>query len=287
MIPRVVKVVPFKDYTVDVYFDDGKIVSYNPAKSLTKLDFNKIKDTFSKCTVVNGTLAWDICVNQNETKCFGIDPIVLHELPAKYLFEKLTPVIDADISVYEDAINFVFNEENMDIRNVAISGSYGSGKSSILASYEKEHKKNFIYISLTHFQAVEQEKKVIQRKGLSEETIIEGKILNQLLHQIQPEKIPQTNFRMKRGIKRGRIIVPTIFISAFLGSVVLLFSKTRVHAFIDLLAEDSRMRVVLSFLFHPNAYILVTIVGTVCFGKLIYSLVKWLLLISPFVTELL
>ena len=32
--PNVVQVVPFEDYTVDVYFDDGKIVRYDAMPSL-------------------------------------------------------------------------------------------------------------------------------------------------------------------------------------------------------------------------------------------------------------
>ena len=39
----------------------------------------------------------------------------------KYVFEKLTPVNDSDISVYESAIDFVF--ENNDVKNVALSGA--------------------------------------------------------------------------------------------------------------------------------------------------------------------
>ena len=50
---------------------------------------------------------------------------------AKYIFEKLTPVTDSDISVYESAIDFVF--ENDDVKNIALSGAYGAGKSSVLA----------------------------------------------------------------------------------------------------------------------------------------------------------
>ena len=37
-----------------------------------------------------------------------------------YNFQKLTPVSDADISVYEDAFKFVF--ENADVKNVAEIG---------------------------------------------------------------------------------------------------------------------------------------------------------------------
>ena len=48
----------------------------------------------------------------------------------KYHFEKLTPVNDIDISVYEEAIDYIFDNE--DITNVAISGSYSAGKSSVI-----------------------------------------------------------------------------------------------------------------------------------------------------------
>lgn len=50
-------------------------------------------------------------------------------------FEKLTPTDEVNLDVYEDAIDYVF--KNPDIRNVAISGSYSAGKSSLLASYKK------------------------------------------------------------------------------------------------------------------------------------------------------
>ena len=66
-------------------------------------------------------------------------------------FEKLAPINNANIEIYEDAINFVF--ENPDLKNIAISGAYGSGKSSLLASYKAKHsEKKFIHISLAHFE---------------------------------------------------------------------------------------------------------------------------------------
>lgn len=69
---------------------------------------------------------------------------------ANLKFQKLTPETDADIKVYDEAFEFVF--KNDDIRNIAISGSYGSGKSSIVESYKKSHTDcKFSTISLTHF----------------------------------------------------------------------------------------------------------------------------------------
>ena len=68
----------------------------------------------------------------------------------RYFFEKLTPTKNANISIYDEAIEFVF--KNSDVTNVAISGPYGAGKSSVVESYENKHKeKKFLYISLGQF----------------------------------------------------------------------------------------------------------------------------------------
>lgn len=118
----------------------------------------------------------------------------------EYHFQKLTPIDDADISVYEEAIDFVF--ENSDIKNVAISGPYSAGKSSVLESYKAKHTNhNFLHLSLAHFRTPEQES--TETESSIKESILEGKILNQLIHQIPSEKIPQTNFRVKKDISFG------------------------------------------------------------------------------------
>ena len=73
-----------------------------------------------------------------------------------YIFEKLTPDNDVDISVYDEAIGFVFDNE--DVTNIAISGAYGAGKSSVIKSYEKKHEeKKFMHISLAHFEPMDVE----------------------------------------------------------------------------------------------------------------------------------
>lgn len=117
-------------------------------------------------------------------------------MPTKeYHFQKLTPINNADISVYEEAINFVF--ENSDIKNVAISAPYSAGKTSILESYKAKHTDHhFMHLSLAHFRTPEQEES--ESEEPVKESILEGKILSQLIHQIPAEKIPQTNFRVKK-----------------------------------------------------------------------------------------
>lgn len=120
-----------------------------------------------------------------------------------FKFERLTPNEDVSLDVYEEAINYAF--ENQDIKNIAISGAYGAGKSSILASYKKKHKDlGFLHISLAHFNSQNQEDETKVK-----ESVLEGKILNQLIHQISPQKIPQTNFKIKRNVNSKIIIKRT------------------------------------------------------------------------------
>lgn len=54
---------------------------YNGQKAL--VDINDIRDinAFKEaCTVMNGTLAWDISGNRDESSCIDIDPFTVYEL---------------------------------------------------------------------------------------------------------------------------------------------------------------------------------------------------------------
>lgn len=82
--PSVVQVIPFEDYTVDIYFDDGKIVTYDVQRRLPEKIFERIQSAgvfIRGCMVLNVTLAWDIAGGRDESQCIDIDPLVLYELP--------------------------------------------------------------------------------------------------------------------------------------------------------------------------------------------------------------
>ncbi len=123
---------------------------------------------------------------------------------SKIKFQKLTPTNDVELEAYEEGFDFIF--DNDDILNVAISGPYSSGKSSLIESYKEKHKdKCFLHISLAHFseESIKQETDNVQGndnddKYLDDEAVIEGKIINQLAQQISPKNIPLTNFQIKR-----------------------------------------------------------------------------------------
>ena len=81
--PEIVQVVPHKDYTVSVYFCDGKIVLYDVRPKLEKGVFRQLQELsffMERCTIMNDTLAWDITGMCDESRCIDIDPDYLYSL---------------------------------------------------------------------------------------------------------------------------------------------------------------------------------------------------------------
>ena len=155
----------------------------------------------------------------------------------KYQFEKLTLRDDINIDVYEEALDYVF--ESDDIRNVAISGAYGAGKSSVLASYKKKHPdKKYLHISLAHFNSDKKDDKDGKgEKGVSE-SVLEGKILNQLIHQISSDNIPQTNFKVKQNINVGKIVKSALLCLALIVFICYFCFFDEWRSFVELFSEN-------------------------------------------------
>jgi len=81
MLRSVVQVYPTNDFKVYVYFDDGAIRLYDISPYLNKGVFTKISELSSfkeRCTVMNGTLAWDLSGQFDPSKCIDIDPETIY-----------------------------------------------------------------------------------------------------------------------------------------------------------------------------------------------------------------
>ena len=185
----------------------------------------------------------------------------------KYKFERLTPIDNMDLDVYEEAIDYVFS--NSDVKNVAISGAYSAGKSSVLASYKKKHDElRFLHISLAHFKSTDQESDAEVK-----ESTLEGKILNQLIHQIPSEKIPQTNFRVKKTVSSKSIATSTIGAVLFLISILHLLFFSVWKNYIGVLPV-SLIKSILMPSTHPYALIVDGIIILVLLSLSVYKLIR-------------
>jgi hypothetical protein len=185
----------------------------------------------------------------------------------KYHFERLTPIDNMDLDVYEEAIDYVFN--NPDVKNVAISGAYSAGKSSVLASYKKRHNDlRFLHISLAHFKSPDQEDETEVKKS-----VLEGKILNQLIHQIPSDKIPQTHFRVKKRISPVSIIIKTLETIALLTAIIYFMFFDSWKSYVSVL-PDNWLKSILELSAHPYALMVDGIIIITLSSFLIYGLIK-------------
>ncbi|MGZ5608262.1 MAG: YobI family P-loop NTPase [Methylobacter sp.] len=111
-------------------------------------------------------------------------------------FTHLTPIDDIDEvdpgRIYSKAISYAL--ENPNIKNIALSGPYGSGKSSIIRAYEKNNSYKFLNISLASFNE--------EGKNEIDPILIERSILQQMLYGADADKLPYSRFK--------RISVPTL-----------------------------------------------------------------------------
>jgi hypothetical protein len=77
---RIVQVFPREDFRVFCYFSDGRIKLWDARPLIGKGVFARIADPeifITTCTVMNGTLAWDLAGNRDSFSCIDIDPETL------------------------------------------------------------------------------------------------------------------------------------------------------------------------------------------------------------------
>lgn len=134
-------------------------------------------------------------------------------------YNSLSPIDDVDprdFKEYDDALTWALNNrEAKDIKNIAITGPYGSGKSSILKTYQKNYggtEFKFLNISLATFkeQTPEGENGGIP---LKEEMLrlIELSILQQIFYHERDEKIPDSRFKKIKRHTWKHLLIGTCY----------------------------------------------------------------------------
>lgn len=106
-------------------------------------------------------------------------------------YDDLTPIDKADEDRnYSEALKWAL--KNPSVRNIAITGPYGSGKSSVLRTFEKEHKEySYLNISLGAFKDdLEEEDTDANRNAL-----IEKSVLQQVFYRIGEHVVPHSRFQ--------------------------------------------------------------------------------------------
>lgn len=168
-------------------------------------------------------------------------------------YHPLTPIEDADCEVYFDALKSAL--EHKDVKNIAVTGPYGSGKSSMIrsffAKYNQDGKYKPITITLANFEAnvnaklnsnEEKPKPKSQGQGtpttetdsasskvLSEfelEQLIERSIVQQLFYHEKDETIPNSHFKKIHKESWEEIAVGALYVFLILLSAIILISPS-------------------------------------------------------------
>ncbi|MFC5405722.1 hypothetical protein [Cohnella soli] len=195
-----------------------------------------------------------------------------------YNFQKLTPIKNANLNIYEEALDFIFQEE--DLKNIALTGPYSAGKSSVIESYISKHpNKKFINISLAHFEPTESNSVNADgsnsgsRETPNSESSVEGKILNHLIHQINADRIPQSQFKVKRKISHIKVLVASLLFTLGALLLIYIFGFNDWKSFVGNLTS-SWLKSRLDFTINNSSLLVAGAFSTVIFIYTLYGLIK-------------
>lgn len=137
----------------------------------------------------------------------------------------LTPIANADEdNAYSDMLKFALLQDK--ISNIAITGPYGSGKSSVLLTFQTQNPNwKYLNISLATF------KDHLEIEGTNNKEIeieaIEKSILQQLFYSVDQKTLPRSRLKRIVTVKPRELLANTLFIMlwAFL-TIFVFFPKS-------------------------------------------------------------
>lgn len=161
----------------------------------------------------------EMAFRKKKKRSIRLDKLV-QGIPIENLgYEALTP--KEKIKNGEEYINALYwGIKNKNVKNIALAGPYGSGKSSIIQSYLTRYPSSkTLNISLAAFDLQEKEGQDGQAGKNFEEKDIETGIFKQLFYKVDSDKIPQSRYRKikKKYYKKYFAVIMGLSIIILLG----------------------------------------------------------------------
>jgi len=147
-------------------------------------------------------------------------------------YHSLSPIDDANVGDYVEALKWALdNRKEKAIYNIALTGPYGSGKSSILKTFKKQNtNKDYVFLDIslatfkeelpeatTQVDGQEPEGRKADKSNDDILRLIELSILQQIFYHEEDEKIPDSRFKKIKTLNRKSLY----YITAGLLSAVL------------------------------------------------------------------
>lgn len=140
---------------------------------------------------------------------------------ADLVFTPLTPTDEAkDCESYMGALSWALSQDN--VHNIAISGPYGSGKSSVIRTFLSPRGQQSQYKHLTISLATFNVQKEGDKPDL-QSRLIESSILEQLFYHEEDSHIPDSRFKKIRKQHRGKLFAYALATVVFCLLIIFLF----------------------------------------------------------------
>lgn len=163
------------------------------------------------------------CKNYIEKYIYSDNPKdnVLHLCPANEIEHK----------EYENSI--LCGIKKKDVKNIAITGTYGSGKSSIIKNFQNKHPEyNYLFISMATFEPKEKkETEKIEKENEGTEKVeyeLEKNILQQIIYATKYDLVPKSRFSK---LKNNSFYKLLLFFGIFSFSVYKIFYESSIIEF--------------------------------------------------------
>ncbi len=142
-------------------------------------------------------------------------------------FEDLAPSKNIDIAKYEKAMDYALS--NPAITNIAVTGNYGSGKSSLLKTYAYQRpERRWLDISLANFDDSGKEPNETAK-------LIEISILQQMFYRVKHSRIPDSRFKRIRKLSHTTQWICSVLALIWIAALGILF---HVKAFENVVKVD-------------------------------------------------
>lgn len=184
-------------------------------------------------------------------------------------YHSLSPINDADKDrSYYNALNWALkNRKREDIKNIAITGPFGSGKSSVIKTFQEvntDKDLHFLNISLATFKD-EKSNEAVNQDLLR---LIELSILQQILYHEEDKKIPDSRFGKIKSFTKQRMLYTTLALLTFILLTFNLFWHT--------ILFKEFIRVEISSKWEVFLYYISLTTFTVGFGFIIFKSIRLL-----------
>lgn len=118
---------------------------------------------------------------------------------------------------------------NKEIKNIAITGIYGSGKSSFLKTYFNDRKdEKRINVAIADFES-----NIDENEMSNKIKVVERQLINQILYQIPPYKIPRSKYKIKYRKKWWEIAYISLWICILIIILLSLFDTSLLNGVLE------------------------------------------------------